>query len=648
MPRLARWITHWIPAPVLLAGLLSLAYLPLRWLLVEKPEDLPLPLPYYLLSHLESDGMLRSAAFDDRAAALRTPAAAWLSFRPAGADPDAVTAADGVAAHLDPRAFQPDDGSLCITTRERPGVGWHLEIEGSFAEPPPSLLLEGRLALDGDPGARPPDLRIVADVHWWPEAPRAPQLRVQALRSPEIAEPAADLQNPDARLVFAAPRSGEWLEFRFALRGPSPGSLPNARQPVRARVQLVLQHPAENLLLDELTLRRGTRLDGLLEGGHAPRTGTTETTRSIKRMVRLGEDERLCLALQGPAQLTYVLVVPPAASLQFGLAALHDGSQRGSSDVAVAVSREGEFEETLLRTTVHTEEARAFRDHRLDLSRFQGDKVRLQFRLEAGRALTSPLVLLADPVLDAPRPEASPPHLIAVFHRDDVAWEEESGLGELLGSGAVRFAGIDWGSDDAELNLLSALSGARSPAGPIPDGTVAELPAEIATLEETLRRAGYQTCVALPAGRGWALSGSTRRLHSEHRVAAVLDFLDQHLPQPIGVLVELGDPAEAELRELHDGLRSLGILERSVLAVLPLGAHAGSTWQPAFLRLPAPDAPTDRAMPPLRDIEIASTLLQALGVEAGGGDRGRTLRLVGAELARRLECTGRSAPEAGR
>jgi hypothetical protein len=562
-----------LPLPILVVSCLSLAYVPLRVLLVDAPRDRPLPDPYYLLEHLESDATLRSASFGDRAETGKIRGGAWFQFDREAALPQ--TGGRAVAARS-ADGFRSDRGSLLLSAESASVGGWKLEAEAGFERPPASLVVEGRLRSTDPLPAE--DWSIIADVHWWPAAGIEPSLRAELV-------PANDLQQPDATLEFPPIAAGEWIEFQIVLRGPASTTPPAAPHGLRARVQLLVGHPTPSLQVDELLLRAGTQLDLALAGGHAPRTGVTEATRDLKRRVRLGSDERLCLVLEGPATLTYTCTVPPAARLSFGLSALSDSPQRGSTDLTVAISREGEFEHSLLHTSVRASDPAGFRDHHLDLARFAGDLVRLQFRMASSATRQAPMILLADPVLVSEPLDPSAPHVVVAFHAGGTA--PRGGHFPRLEAESVRVGPAAASTGDAELDILCSLAGSPLPALPPPLGAVPQIAAEHRTLEEALRLRGYRSVIALDSPRGWALQGSSRCVHGPvgDRVQAALDFLTDVDPLPAFAAVDLGTEAAGGLQQLYTGLEARGILGRVLLVVAPIGAESATT-EPILFRLP--------------------------------------------------------------
>jgi len=94
----------------------------------------------------------------------------------------------------------------------------------------------------------------------------------------------------------------------------------------------------------------------------------------LRAAVRLGEDERTALVLSRQSVLRYHVHVPPSASLGFAVGA----EGQGDTPFSVLVTSEGKQPVRLLEQRAGS----TWRSHRIDLSRFEGEVVRIDLRAE--------------------------------------------------------------------------------------------------------------------------------------------------------------------------------------------------------------------------------------------------------------------------
>jgi hypothetical protein len=372
-----------------------------------------------------------------------------------------------------------------------------------------------------------------------------------------------------------------------------PPGLPADRRP-EVLVDLFVRH---GLLVDQVGVALGARLDALWQGGRPFGEGVTETTRDLKRFVGVESDRRLSLLLPPPSSLTLELSPRLRSSLSFGLWTLKESHLRGICEFTVAASRIGEFEETLLRVQIGADWPPGFRAYNVDLSAFAEAPVRLQFRVTATEEAEGPVVVLGNPMISAPDPDVSPtPHLVLASYVPDSVTEGTSLIEASQRFARLRTEGICFPrtvppTGDRRVNLLSALA-ASPPTVPIdrPRSATLRIGEHADSLAERLR--GHQFhCFAATRepGLGSTLQGFGER--SERRqgdtASAVLEWWDRQPEQRRFVFLQLPrrDP-EREMDRLLQGLESRGELTHTWVAVIPEIAPSALKGAPSLLRLP--------------------------------------------------------------
>ncbi len=124
-------------------------------------------------------------------------------------------------------------------------------------------------------------------------------------------------------------------------------------------------------------------------------------------------DNRQGLLLPAPATAAWDLTIPPAGELRFtsGLVEpeIRDAPASDGATLVVELDRAGQTEE-VYRTELAV---RAFTEHRIDLSRFAGEQVRLRVRTEPGASTGFDYAFLAEPTVSSNR--ADPVRVLMVF-----------------------------------------------------------------------------------------------------------------------------------------------------------------------------------------------------------------------------------------
>ena len=622
-----------IPKLVAFAVLASVGYGACAWWLDRGPEFRPLRLPYRLIDRLERDGALRSSWHTEHTRVARARPVTHDFDLPerlpdieCGSELEVASAAEGAvpgmgALEVSLAEVSADGGLVC----ELPCPdlrGFHslvLEarvriVEWSESSAPDTPIPPGAAHGPNDPPAAsaaaavPPDRRSTLRVHVepaWIGRPSNPDaaagLRLEA--APAMPEGEAALS--------VALQTGEWTDLRVGI------ALDPDAPPPRCAVTFV--GAFRSIALDELRLRAGTRLEGMLAGGHARGLGVTEATRELKRLVRRGDEERTSLLLPGSTTLTYSLEVPPRCELRYSVAALSAENGMGNTELEVLLLRRGEFPERLGGCRVSTVD-RDFRSFRHDLGRYAGEEVQVRFDVRAEESSRSPVLVLADAEVvgtDAPQH----PNLILVTAPAAAIARGLEQEPTLLSEAMACELSLPQAS--AERDLLALFSHADPPPLPPPSATAVPSPSDrVRSLASALRMAGYETFAA-PSDRGrrgWLLEGFCERWlgAASGVVEASIEALDQHQDQACFLWIQLdGGTTATDLRRLLDALRGREALERSLLVVYP-ESDGSRRDVPLYLRPPNPDPRQPPPTGPIQRTELAPALLRALGVADDG------------------------------
>ncbi len=549
------------PRVFLGVGLLTAAYFPCSYWFDRSPERRPLEEPYSFLQTLERDGVLRSDWFGQEIAVRKAKSRSY-DFDTAARTASQLHASPGVAHGWTRQDLAETNGAVAFSLTD-PQERTTLQCESEFpASPFPALVWSARLKLigsDKDSGE--------LTIHLAPGTGE-PDPRFRVRTSPSTRPKAA------APVVWANPPLGQWLDVQLGI----PGAFLRDATTLVATVVT----SAQTIVLDQCSIQPGTELDGLLAGGHPRGVNVVETTRELKRMVRRGPDERLCLAMPNASTLTYELQLPPEpGELLLGVSAACHRNQPGRSEFVVGVSREGEFEETVLRSHVRELHRTHFVDHRVDLTRFAGERVRIQFRARSSDEFSGPTLLLANPVFrrrplsESPRP----PTILLLSVSGSPTASEPPSFGRME-TDSVRFSEVHVPSRDRNAALLSLMTSCAVPtAGPGPREHT-NLSRTRPLLAEALTQRGYHCFAATERSRdGTLLRGFPERWNGNlgDSEDAVVNWLDRYGENPCFVWWQLPErePGTA-ISNLLQRLQARGLLEPSLVVLVPEADAAGA------------------------------------------------------------------------
>jgi choline-sulfatase len=295
---------------------------------------------------------------------------------------------------------------------------------------------------------------------------------------------------------------------------------------------------------------------------------------SLLANVRLGENERPAIALSRQSTLRYHVMVPTDGSLGFGVGVEGEGDAR----FAIEVTADGKPITQLLSGTA----SGAWTDHRVDLSRFAGETVRIDLRAEgqgAGRvAWNSPRIL----VPTRPARDLAPARNVVVLVIDTLRADK---LRPFNAQTRVKTPAIDqFASDGVVFSLAQApenwtkpsvasiLTGLHPQTHQQKTGDAA-LPSSAELLSEHLKGEGFATGGFIANGyvsdrfgfdQGWddytnyiregksteakdvfEEAGNWIEEHKDGRFFAYIQTIDPHVPyDPPGEYLQMYDPSE--------------------------------------------------------------------------------------------------------
>jgi choline-sulfatase len=314
-----------------------------------------------------------------------------------------------------------------------------------------------------------------------------------------------------------------------------------------------------------------------IRAGSAP-SKTTRAPRyaNLLANVRLGDDERPAIALSRQSTLRYHVMVPANGSLGFGVGVEGEGDAR----FAIEVTADGKPITQLLSGTA----SGGWTEHRVDLSRFAGETVRIDLRAEgqgAGRmAWNSPRIL----VPERPVRELAPARNVIVLVIDTLRADK---LRPFNAQTRVKTPAIDQFAADGVVfalaqapenwtkpSVASILTGLHPQTHQQKTGDAA-LPSSAELLSEHLHGEGFATGGFIANGyvsdrfgfdQGWddytnyiregksteakdvfEEAGNWIEAHKDGRFFAYIQTIDPHVPyDPPGEYLRMYDPSEYE------------------------------------------------------------------------------------------------------
>ncbi|MFT7669204.1 MAG: arylsulfatase A-like enzyme [Planctomycetota bacterium] len=247
--------------------------------------------------------------------------------------------------------------------------------------------------------------------------------------------------------------------------------------------------------------------------------------------VGMSNGTRRAAQAPAPVNYTYQVQVPSAGRLEFGVGVMHlalEVTQSGAALVPmheegvsfqVDLEREDGTRSVLWERTIHPGETMHFFDGQVDLTSWAGQTVRLHFQAESSSQMT-PLVAWADPVVFGDSPDPRPNVLVILIdtlRADRVGcYGNERGLTPTLDS--IAAAGILFAdSMSAASWTLPSHASLFTSTYPSQHGVWDDqvLPAELPTIAEVLRDAGYRTA-AFTEGGFMNVAHGFARGHSLH------------------------------------------------------------------------------------------------------------------------------------
>ena len=290
--------------------------------------------------------------------------------------------------------------------------------------------------------------------------------------------------------------------------------------------------------------------------------------------VRLGDEERQAIALSRKSTLRYHVMVPAEGSLGFGVGV----EGQGDAPFAIEVTADGQPTTQLLAGTASGNWA----DHRVDLSRFAGETVRVDLRAEgqgAGRlAWNSPRIL----VPSRPERNLEPAKNVVVLVIDTLRADK---LRPFNAQTRVKTPAIDQFASDGVVfelaqapenwtkpSVASILTGLHPLTHQQKTGDAA-LPSSAELLSEHLQGEGFATGGFIANGyvsdrfgfdQGWDdytnyireeksteakdvfdEAGNWIEAHKDGRFFAYIQTIDPHVPyDPPGKYLQMYDPSE--------------------------------------------------------------------------------------------------------
>ena len=264
------------------------------------------------------------------------------------------------------------------------------------------------------------------------------------------------------------------------------------------------------------------------------------------RSVQIDDTTRQGVLLPAPARATWTITVPDGAVLDLDAALLPpeaaDPALRSDgAELVVAVTADGE-RQTLLRAEP---ELARFGRHRVDLSAYAGQEVRLELETDPAGSVDLDYVFVADPTVHVPVEE--PPRVVLVFvdtlradHLSVYGYGRETtpGLDAWFGAGAV----FEQGRSIAPWTLPSART--------MVTGALPEAWGQVQRLPDRFAEAGWAT--AFLAGNvylssnfemadGWGTHRVINWPNADVQVDRALDYLAAHEDRPVFLMLHLMD-----------------------------------------------------------------------------------------------------------
>jgi len=290
--------------------------------------------------------------------------------------------------------------------------------------------------------------------------------------------------------------------------------------------------------------------------------------------VRLGDEERQAIALSRHSTLRYHVMIPADCSLGFGVGV----EGEGDAPFAIEVTADGQPITQVLAGTA----SGAWADHKVDLSRFAGEIVRIDLRAEgegAGRlAWNSPRIL----VPARPERNLEPARNVVVLVIDTLRADKlrpfnahtrvETPAIDQLASEGVVFALAQAPENWTKPSVASILTGLHPQTHQQKTGDAA-LPSSAELLSEHLKGEGFATGSFIANGyvsdrfgfdQGWDdytnyiregksteakdvfdEAGNWIEAHKDGRFFAYIQTIDPHVPyDPPGKYLQMYDPSE--------------------------------------------------------------------------------------------------------
>lgn len=171
---------------------------------------------------------------------------------------------------------------------------------------------------------------------------------------------------------------GEWNYFELPFHVPKGGR--------GLRFFFECTHLRDEVVFSDLRITRQSFASGFLREGDYRYLPSTEFTRPLKKVYRLGTVFRTCLAAFPPSRFVFDLALPERPMLEFhtGIARKAAENPAGAAEFIVTARAAGsKAEEVLHRSTrkIGNQED-AWRTFSLDLSSFGGKKIRLCFEVK--------------------------------------------------------------------------------------------------------------------------------------------------------------------------------------------------------------------------------------------------------------------------
>jgi len=304
------------------------------------------------------------------------------------------------------------------------------------------------------------------------------------------------------------------------------------------------------------------------------KTAPVPTYDAMVAKVRLGDEERQAVALSRASTLRYYVAVPTEGSLGFGVGV----EGEGDAAFAIEVTADGQPSEELLAGTA----SGAWTDHRVDLSRFAGETVRIDLRAQGqgpGRlAWSSPRILVPERKNQALEPAKNVVLLVIDTLRADKLrpFNPETRVKtpaiDKLASEGVVFELAQSPENWTKPAVASILTGLHPQTHQQKTGDAA-LPSSAELLSEHLRDEGFATGSFIANGyvsdrfgfdQGWddysnyiregksteakdvfREAGNWIEAHRDERFFAYIQTIDPHVPyDPPGEYLRMYDPSE--------------------------------------------------------------------------------------------------------